>query len=68
MRNKCGLRTSSVKALELVTPNGHEQPCLWSLNDCFMAVSRGVHGRLAVLIPYATVDQARVKSKGMLVF
>ena len=45
VRNRRGLRTSSVKALELVTPNGHEQPCLWSLNDCFMAISRVVHGR-----------------------
>ena len=30
---------------ELITPNGHEQLCLWPSNDCFMAVSRVVHGR-----------------------
>ena len=45
MRNRCGVRTSSVKAMERETPNDHEQLCLRSSSDCFMAVSRVVHGR-----------------------
>ena len=44
VRNRFGLRTSSAIALELVTPNGHEQPCLRSSSDCFMVESRVVHG------------------------
>ena len=30
MRNRCGVRTSSVKAMERETPNDHEQLCLRS--------------------------------------
>ena len=33
MRNRCGVRTSSVKAMERETPNDHEQLCLRSSND-----------------------------------
>ena len=68
MRNRCGVRTSSVKAMERETPNGHEQLCLRSSSDCFMAVSRVVHGRSASSIPYTKVDKQREKSKGMPVF
>lgn len=45
MRNRCEVRTSSVKAMERETPNDHEQLCLRSSSDCFMAVSKVVHGR-----------------------
>ena len=34
MRNRCEVRTSSVKAMERETPNDHEQLCLRSSSDC----------------------------------
>ena len=39
MRNRCEVRTSSVKAMERETPNDHEQLCLRSSSDCFMKQS-----------------------------
>ena len=47
MRNRCGGRTSSVKAMERETPNGHEKNSITSSNELFNALSRVFECRFA---------------------